>query len=259
MSSVNQQDNQYVQGWSYHSTKGQASKSLWHLVFYRSPLVYTTSVITQQLPHQKKCGVWSGSKIIQHFHHTQILTTPSLSFLLFILLSILKYYYTLWIHHLLSSPNNSVGDLIYSQSINIIFESRTLKSPDPNSLLSSRSTVTIPYWTSSSSWKHFQPVVPLYDCFWLLSILIGWYLILFVSAHTVVLTKYFSYYVWSQHIKLNLSQTKLLNYSYCSQFTIYLTFLSQLTVPPWILLPKQETSESFLFSPNLASISSDHV
>lgn len=153
----------------------------------------------------------------------------------------------------------SVGDLIYSQSINIIFESRILKSPDPNSLLSSRSTVTIPYWTSSSSWKHFQPVVPLYDCFWLLSILIGWYLILFVSAHTVVLTKYFSYYVWSQHIKLNLSQTKLLNYSYCSQFAIYLTFLSQLTVPPWILLPKQETSESFLFSPNLASISSDHV
>lgn len=38
-----------------------------------------------------------------------------------------------------------------------------------------------------------------------------------------------------------------------------LLFLSQLIAPPSTLLPKQKTSESFLFSHYLASISSDHV
>lgn len=78
---------------------------------------------------------------------------------------------------------------------------------------------------------------------------VGWYLILIVSAHTVVVTKYFSCHAWSQHIKVNMPQMGLCGYSHSSQSAAHRKFLRQLTPLPSTPLPKQETFAPLLLFP----------
>lgn len=139
-----------------------------------------------------------------------------------------------------------------------MFESKTPQSPDPNSLLSSRPKVMIPYWTSLLSWKHPHLAVPLHDCLWPLSIHIGWYLILTIVAHSVLVAK-FCFFIMSGHSTSNLACPKLkFSIILTAPNLLYILYFS-LSAPPSTLLPRQKNSELFLFSPHLASISSDHV
>lgn len=150
--------------------------------------------------------VWSRSKTIHHLHHTQNVTTSSFSFLLILLLV-----YPVNINILNGSITYPLLQIFYRWSHLLPEHKHHIWVKDstifrPNSLLSSRHKVMIPYWTSLLSWKHPHLAVPLHDCLWSLSIHIGWYLILTITAHFVLVANFFFFHnAWSQHIKLSMS------------------------------------------------------